>query len=47
MGIVYHTGFKTYLLMAVIGYLALCFVAPDIADQVLNHLRHLVSVFKA
>lgn len=46
MGTVYHTGFKTYLLMAVIGYLALCFVDPYSAQQVLIHLHSLVLAFK-
>jgi len=47
MGTVYHhTGFQTYLLMTIIAYLALCFVAPDIAHQILDNLRELVSIFK-
>lgn len=46
MGTVYHTGFKTYLLMAVVCYLALCFADPDSANQVLIHLHSLVLALK-
>lgn len=46
MGKVYHIGFKTYLLVTVIAYLALCFMAPNIAHEILINLHELVSVFK-
>ncbi|WP_158024171.1 hypothetical protein [Methanosarcina horonobensis] len=46
MSTVFHAGFMTYLLIAIIFFLALCFVAPDIADQVLIDLHNLASAVK-
>ena len=46
MGTVYHTGFKTYLLMSVIGYLILCKIDPNTAHEVLINLRDLVLILK-
>lgn len=46
MSTVYHAGFMTYLLIAVIAFLALSFVAPDTAHQVLVNLHNLALAVK-
>lgn len=46
MSAVYHAGFMTYLLIAVLAFLAISFVAPDVADQILINLHNLASAVK-
>ena len=46
MSTVYHAGFMTYLLIAVLAFLALSFVAPDTAHQVIVNLHILLSAIK-
>lgn len=46
MSTVYHAGFMTYLLFAVIAFLALSSVAPDAAHQVLVNLHNLALAVK-
>ncbi|WP_155398278.1 hypothetical protein [Methanosarcina barkeri] len=41
-----HAGFMTYLLIAVFIFIALCFVAPDIANEVLIDLHKLALAIK-
>jgi hypothetical protein len=41
-----HAGFMTYLLIVVLIYIALCFVAPDTANQVLIDLHKLTMAVK-
>ena len=46
MATVFHAGFKTYLLTVLLGYIALCFVAPDIAHEILRNLHYLAVAIK-
>lgn len=41
-----HAGFMTYLLIAVLIFIVLCFVAPDIANEVLMNLHKLALAVK-
>jgi len=46
MATVYHAGFMTYLLVAVLAFLALSFVDPTAAHQVVVSLHNLFSAIK-
>ncbi|MDD2341124.1 MAG: hypothetical protein PHG79_13140 [Methanosarcina sp.] len=41
-----HAGFMTYLLIVVLIFIALCFVAPDTANEVLIDLHKLTLAVK-
>lgn len=47
MGIVIHTGFMTYLMIAIIVFVGISFVSPETAHQILDHLHSLMVVLKA
>jgi hypothetical protein len=46
MSTVLHAGFMTYLLIAILGFLAISFVAPDVANQILVNLHNLALAVK-
>ncbi len=46
MSTVIHTGFMTYLLIAVLAFLALSFVDPAAAGQVVANLHDLFQAVK-
>ncbi|WP_154810856.1 hypothetical protein [Methanolobus vulcani] len=41
MGNVFHAGFMTYLLIAVIAFVLLAMVAPNTADSILSSITDL------